>query len=215
MNLEITFHLDGSGIYYDPNEPVMLDSLLAWALAPKQGLRHLERQDVPDDVRLPLKRLDIGETWIWRASAIFPDGPQGEGIWYWRKRFRQSRAELTTGSPNLTNGTYRDWQMPVPLLLCHRMKAWANGSGHQVRKALREVRYLGKKSAHGHGKVLSVEVQECERDHSLRRSGRATRWIPDPNGTRFVRPRPPYWHPHGRVQCIEIGANGAPARQSK
>ena len=205
VNLKITFHLDGSGVYFDPNEPTTLDGLLCWVLAPRQGLHHLERCAVPADVRLPLLQRTMGGVWVWRASALFPEGPTGEGIWHWRKRLRQSRIHLTTGSPNTQNGTYRDWQMPLPLTLCTRMVAYAHGTGTEVKRLLREVRYVGKKAAHGHGKVAKIDVEHCEQDHSLSMDGRAMRWLPTPGGARLVRPRPPYWHPHGRVECCEIG----------
>jgi len=206
MNHKITFHLDGSGVYYDPNEPIHLDALLAWALAPHQGIRHLDRSTKPDLVRLPLMMTEINGHKVWRASALFPVGQTGESVWYWRKRFRQSRCEIATGSPNLTNGTYRDWQMPMPLLLCRRMVAYAAGSGKEIRRVLKkEIRYLGKKRAHGHGKIISIDVEPQDEDMSLVSSGRAMRWIPDPNGQRMVRPIPPYWHPHGAIRCCEIG----------
>ncbi len=206
MNFRITFHLDGTGVYYDPNEPTMLDGLLAWVLGPRQGIRGLDRSGIPQDVQLPLMRETSGDTWIWRASALFPTGPQSEGLWHWRKRLRQSRIDVTTGSPNLQNGQYRDWQTPLPLLLCTQMVAYANGNGKEMRRILREVRYVGKKSAHGHGKVLSVDVDQIEQDHSLVMDGHAMRWLPSSEGTRLVRPRPPYWHPHGRIASCEIGS---------
>lgn len=202
---KITFHLDGTGLYYDPNEPIHLDSLIAWVLAPKQGLRHLDRAGEPGLVRLPIKASRIHGRYIWHASALHPVGPTGESIWYWRKRFRQARCELTTGAPNLTNGTYRDWQMPVSLLLCRRMVAYVVGKRGDIRKALSEVRYLGKKRAHGHGKILSVDIEECDDDYSLVMEGKAMRWLPDPEGSRMVRPQPPYWHPSGRVACKNVG----------
>lgn len=206
MHLRITFHLDGSGVYYDPHEPTMLDGLLHWALAPKQGFTHLDRDDVPGDVQLPLMRRTIDSTWVWHASALMPEGPAGEGLWHWRKRLRQSRIHLTTGSPNTQNGTYRDWQTPLPLLLCTRMVAYASGSGVEVRRQLRGIKYIGKKAAHGHGKVIGIDVEPCEHNYSLSMDGLAMRWLPHADGTRRVRPRPPYWHPHGRVAACEIGS---------
>src|SRR5690606_9511163 len=147
----------------------------------------------------------VGDTWVWRASALMPDGPQAESVWMWRKRFRRDRAHLTAGSPNLQMGTYRDWQTALPLLLCHRLVAYASGSRRHVRKALREVRYLGKKRAHGHGRVIGIEIEEVGEDRSITIDGRAVRWLPDPRGIRMVRPHPPYWHPSGTVRCCEIG----------
>jgi len=203
--MRITFHLDGTGVHFRPWEPIHLDGILAWVLAPRQGYRHLTRDEVPADIELPLLKQRIGETWVWRASALFPEGETGESVWYWRKRFRRHRADLTTGSPNLQMGTYRDWQTPVPFLLCHRLVAYASGDAHEVRRLLREVRYLGKKRAHGHGRIVRMDVEPWPEDWSLSREGRAMRWLPDQDGLRIVRPRPPYWHSHGAIPCCEVG----------
>lgn len=201
----VTFHLDGSGIYFDPLEPIHLDALLAWHFAPLQDLRHLDRSVAPGDVRLPVVTSRINGHLVYHASALFPIGPTGESVWYWRKRFRTSRCELATGSPNITNGTYRDWQMPLPLLLCRRMVAYVRGPRREIRRALEGIRYLGKKRAHGHGKVLGFEIDQVDQDYSLVMDGRAMRWLPMPSGPRLTRPRPPYWHPMGRVECCEVG----------
>jgi len=207
-HLKITFELDGSGIYYDPAEPIHLDALMAVELATIQyGHRHLTRSDVPDDVRLPLCRRHIGDTWVWCASALFPAGPQTETVRHWRCRFRQDRAPgLTAGSPNLTNGVYRDWNMPVPLLLCHRLVGYATGDRREVKNILKRLKALGKKRSQGFGKIVSVAVERIEEDRALTWEGAAMRWLPAGDGVRRVRPRPPYWNPHGAVPCCEVGA---------
>lgn len=206
MIFKVTFTLDGSGVYYDSQEPIHLDALIAWVLAPKQGFRHVTREDVPAVIDLPLLRQHFGDEWVWCASALFPVGPTGEDLQFWRKRFRQNRAELTNGSPNLTNGTYREWNQPVPLLLCTQMVAWGNGDASAVRKALREVKYLGKKRAHGYGRVLRCDVTPCQDDYSLwGPDGRANRFLPYSHGTRLVRPIPPYWNSHGATRCLAVG----------
>jgi len=206
MNFKIVFHLDGSGVYVDPNEPIHLDALLTWSLAPRLGIHgDLPRDRRPEPVPLPLNRRDIGGHWLYAASALFPDGPQGEDLQFWRKRFRQNRAELSTGSPNLTNGTYRDWNAPMPIMLLRRMVAYASGSRNECKRLLRDVQYLGKKRAHGYGKVIGIELDEMEHDWSIVRNGIATRWLPDESGTRLVRLRPPYWNSVDRVMCCEVG----------
>ncbi len=205
--VKITFTLDGSGIYFDPYEPIHLDALLAWAIAPYHcNQRHITRDDLPEHVPLPLYRHDLGNgQWCWCASALFPEGATAETIRFWRKRFRQTRIELTRGSPNLTNGIYRDWQVPVPLLLCHRMIAYARGDRREILKALKRVDYLGKKRAHGLGKIVRVEVDRVEEDRSIVWDGLAMRWLPQADGTRLVRLRPPYWNRHDRIICGEVG----------
>lgn len=206
--LRVTFHLDGTGVVYDPSEPIMLDGLLASAC-----VRHHvhgeppARDEPPADIPLPLARWEDGAVWGWRASALLPEGLTAEALTFWRKRLRQSRITLTAGSPNLAQGIYRDWQMPVPLLLARRMVAYAVGDVYEVRRELRRnIRYLGKKRAHGHGRVIGIDVDPVAEDWSCARDGRATRWLPHPQGVRRVRPRPPYWSAIGRVTCGDIGA---------
>lgn len=205
--IKITFHLDGTGIYYDPNEPLMLDGLLAAAVI--RWHMHGEppaRDEEPADVPLPLARWQRDGVWGWHASALFPDGDSVESMQFWRKRFRQGRVDLTTGAPNLTNGTYRDWNMPLPLLVVPRMVAYAVGDMGRIRHELRRsIKYLGKKRAHGRGAVVRVEVEPTPEDWSIIRDGRLQRWMPYQDGTRLVRPRPPYWNTVGRVRCAEIG----------
>ena len=134
--LRVTFRLDGSGVYYDPAEPLMLDGILAAACS----IHHTHgeppsRDEEPDDIPLPIRRWEIAGTWGWHASALFPEGDTVETLQFWRKRFRQNRIEMSEGSPNLQNGVYRDWNMPLPLLLCRSMIGYAYGDRRYVRCA--------------------------------------------------------------------------------
>jgi CRISPR type IV-associated protein Csf3 len=232
LPLKITFHLDGSGVYLDPSEPIMLDGLLAWALAPFHCKGDPPaRDEPPDDIPLPLGRWEIGGVWGWHASTLFPDGENYETLQYWRKRFRQSRAELvskiersaaahqkvaraiaedegdeTNVTVNIASGSYRDYNMPMPLVLTSKMTAWALGDRKRVEQILRKhIRNLGKKRAYGKGRISSVVVEHCEQDFSLTDDGLAMRWLPQEGGLRIVRPRPPYWNIVGAVACCEIG----------
>lgn len=205
--LKITFHLDGTGVYYDPYKPLTLDGILAAACSRYHV--HGEppaRDEEPFDIPIPLAKWHYGGTWGWHASALMPDGEMAESLVYWRKRFRQDRIELTEGSPNLTNGIYRDWNMPVSLLLCRRMIAFAVGERRTVRRELiRNVKWLGKKRSMGFGCINSIDVERCDTDYSIERDGQLMRWMPKEDGARLVRPRPPYWNNCGRVLCGEIG----------
>ncbi len=208
MNFKVIFQLDGCGMYYDRNEPIHLDALLAWALAPMQSAtQNLGRSDPPDDIQLPLLRSIINGSQIWHASALFPEQDESETYRFWRKRFRQQRIELTTGNVILTNGVYREYNMPVSLLLVPKMIAYASGNCKEVKRILKKhIKSLGKKRAYGYGKVVSIECEETPDDWSLVKDGRAMRWLPEPAGTRPVRPAPPYWNNIGRVNCLEVGA---------
>ncbi len=206
-NLKITFYLDGTGVYYNPSEPIHLDALLAWALMPfhrAKGSQAPTRDEQPIDVPLPLDRWHAGEVWGWKASALYPEGITAESMQYWRKKFRQSRIEVTQGSPNIQNGTYREYNTPLPLLLCHRMVAYAVGDRGRVEQVLRKhIKCLGKKNAYGKGRVLDVKAEVFDYDWSVFCNDKPTRYYPDDNGPLLVRPRPPYWNTCGRVFCLE------------
>ena len=206
MKFKVTFHLDGSGLIYDINEPLHLDALLAWVLAPRQKIhQHLGRDDIPEGVKLPLMRETIGKHWVYKASALLPEGFIGEDLQHWRKRFRTNKSDVTNGSPNLTNGTYRDWNNPLPLVLVRNMIAYADGNRSEVKKLFKEVKYLGKKRAHGHGKILDISFDEVQDDFTLIKDGKSMRWMPDVNGTRIVRMQPPYWNRHDRIYACDVG----------
>lgn len=210
--IKIIFNLDGTGVSFDPSEPILLDALLAWALAPFHCTGEPPaRDEQPADIPLPLGKWRGHGAWGWTASAIFPDGPQFDGLTFWRKRFRTNRAELTAGTINTQNTGTRDYNMPLPLLLCTRMVAWALGDRKRVEHILRkQVKYLGKKRSHGHGLVNDVSVEWCEDDFSLTRDGRAMRWLPQPGAARIVRPRPPYWNIIDAIPSCEIGDKWSP-----
>jgi len=205
--LKITFHLDGTGVYYNPFQPTMLDGILAWCLcAYHVSGEPPRRNETPDDIPLPLRKWEINGSWGWHASALFPDETSFETLQFWRKRFRLSRIEFTRGSPNRTNGVYRDWQMPMPLFLCRNMIAYAHGDRSTVQKVLRRgVKYIGKKPAMGKGRVVGIDVEWIDEDRSVTVGGNAMRWLPETGGVRLVRPRPPYWNVVGRVPCCEVG----------
>lgn len=207
--LKITFHLDGTGLYYDPYEPIHLDALLAWALMPfhrQKGDNPPTRESQPIDVPLPLGKWQIGNHCGWHASALFPEGDTAESLQFWRKKFRQNRIELTKGSSNLQNGVYREYNTPLPLCLTRSMVAYALGDRGRVHQILRKhVRYLGKKNAYGKGRVINIDVEIIDTDYSLTKDGKAMRFLPDDNGIRRVRMRPPYWNGFEKTESCEIG----------
>jgi len=207
MHFKVIFHLDGCGIYYGPENIIHLDSLLTWALYPMQAeMTDLGRDDKPADIKIPLLESTVNGSKVWHASALFPEGGEFETLRYWRKRFDQNAMEGVNGNPNIKSGVYREYNVPVPLLLVPRMIAYASGNRKEVKKILKKnIKALGKKWSYGYGRVLDVECVETEADLSYVKDGRAMRWLPAKDGTKFVRPKPPYWNNVGRVECCQIG----------
>lgn len=206
--IRIIFHLDGAGIYWDPNEPIHLDGVLAWCLAPY----HTDgdppgRNEEPIDIPVPLRKWRIGGQWGWHASALFPEGVAGEGLQLFRKRFREDKIDLVRkGTASRVSGAFRDTQLPIPLLLCERMVGYACGDRSSVHRILkRGVHFLGKYATMGKGRVVGVDVEWIDEDWSLVRDGKAQRYLPHPQGRRVVRTRPPYWNTCGAVRCCDVG----------
>jgi hypothetical protein len=210
--LKVTFNLDGTGFYYDPAEPLHLDALAAWLLAPLHSKESgLGREDTPVFVPLPFTMWRHGNARGWRASAVIPADTNiyMESLIFWRKKFRQSRIEMTQGSPNLTNGIYREYNTPLPLTVCTQAYAYCVGDRGRVRQLLKRLKWLGKKSSMGRGQITSVEVEHCSQDWSCVKDGLAMRWLPKESATRLVRTLPPYWNNIDRTPCCEVGEDYA------
>ena len=207
-NLEIIFHLNGTGVYYNPGEPIHLDALMAWVEIPKfVELDNIQKSDKPFDVPLPLEKWEINGQWVWKASALFPGKVPFESIQYWRKKFRMNKIEIMEGSVNTKQGRFREYNTPMCLILTPFLKGWCVGNKNKVKKILSKIKYLGKKTAYGKGKVTAIEIKEIDNDYSLWKDDKTTRWLPDKNGMKFVRCRPPYWNRIDRINCKEIEYN--------
>lgn len=205
--LKITFTLDGTGVYYDPNEPPMIDALIAWEKVTHMSniTDDLQRDDIPADIPLPLKIWRMGGTWGYHASALFPEGDIVDSLQMWRKKFRQNRIEMIgKGTPSLVSGVYREYNHPLPLIICQKLVGWCVGNRQKVRRSLNRIKSIGKKRALGKGKVVSLSVEHADADYSLIKDGLAMRYLPFPGGLREVRMRPPYWNNTGRIESCEI-----------
>jgi CRISPR type IV-associated protein Csf3 len=208
MFFKVVFHLDGSGLIYDPTEPINLDSLLSYCLAPIHCQNtNIGRMDEPEYIPLPLMKHTFEDgAWVWQASALFPEGPISESMQHWRKKFRQNRIEYADGSLNLMSGIYREYNVPIPLTHCLKMIAYANGNASETKRILeKNIKFLGKKRAYGKGAVVGITTEEMSGNCSLVKNGLAMRWLPSKSGSRLVRLQPPYWNNVNRVVCCEIG----------
>lgn len=205
--LKITFEVDPAGIIYDPLNPIMLDSLIDWCLSPMVRTGDApSRGEEPEEIRLPLGTWHIGEYWGWCTSALLPEGDVQETIRHYRKKFRANRVSLTSGMPNLQSGPTREYNLPFVQQLPDKLIAFAVGDRKRINGLFRRnLRYLGQKRHRGMGRIEDYTIEIVDTDYSLIRDGLAMRWLPDPNGLREVRLRPPYWNNNNRVVCCEIG----------
>ncbi len=199
--------MDGTGVVMYPQNPIHLDSLLAWAICPGHLIdKGLERNEIPEIQRLPFGEWHINGFWGWHASALFPDG-EIESLQYWRKKFRTNRIQMTKGSPNLMSGKYKEYNIPIPLILCNTITAYALGSRKRINQLLKRIKYIGKKGAYGKGCVVSVSTEVIEKDFSLIKNGKTMRFLPAKKGGRYGRVLPPYWNATERIQTCYVGDN--------
>jgi CRISPR type IV-associated protein Csf3 len=205
-NLKIIFELDGEGIVMYPNYPIHVDSLMAAVLAEDLKLDPVTRDARPVNIKLPLGKWELGNVWGWRASVLFIEGDRFETVGYWRKRFRQGRyADVGSQKVNLIQGIFRDYNTPLPVIVCRFLVAYAVGDADRVLNILRKIRYIGHKRNIGYGRVIDLSVEKTDEDYSIERDGRAQRFLPCATGTKFVRTCPPYWNSFGRVKCVNVG----------
>lgn len=207
--VQVKIFVDAKGACIDPCNPLMLDALLAYCLAPfhTSGIPP-DRDEVPDEIPLPLGRWKCPELdcWGWCASAMLPDGETFESVYMRRRKMQMNRLELTKGTVNTAIGTMKEWNVPVPITLCHSLTGYALGDRKRIQQALeKNCRYVGRERQTGHGRISGIEVSWCEHDWSIVNQGRATRPLPCVDGARLMRPRAPYWNIVGRVPHREVG----------
>lgn len=202
--LKIIFEMDGSGVVFDPHEPVHLDALLAYvALAQAGKLTDLAEDEIPIEPELPLEKRGAGQDWIWSASVLLP-ADEGETIQLARRRFDAHRADLLPGRINLEAGIAKLTQTPWPLSMSRTFIAYCIGHFYALRALCSHIKYIGRERGRGKGRVNNVRIAAWDGDPIII-DGRAMRYIPHPSGFNIVRPRPPYWHPYGAVRCLSVG----------
>jgi hypothetical protein len=209
VNYKITFNLDGTGVYINPTDPIHIDALLSWVMTPlkiEKDKRIFDRDSVPDKIPIPITMGEINGHRIFCASALSPEGNFNYASEFYKKSFNLNHIDITHGSPVLTNGKYRSYKNNMQLLLTHKMIGFfnSNSSIKELNRLFKNIRYLGKKSAYGYGKVISTQIEEVECGYYWFKDGKTMRFIPHENGNRFIRATPPYWNNHNKVRCLDV-----------
>lgn len=141
-------------------------------------------------------------TWFYRASwAIWPERvADGTDAWVKRNDFfaldyLDHRARINIGS-----GRYKNYRMPVWYRSATHVDWYLVGDADEIRRVLSVATHIGKKTAHGWGRVREWIVEPSERDYSIVRDGKLVRGVPLdalPKRVEFARThygfRPSYW----------------------
>jgi len=204
--LKVIFEMDGAGIEYSPHEPLHLDGLLSWCLVEKSPEYTHDRDGQPTELDLPLKKWESPEDWCWKASALAPEGWNMETIRYVRRHFDVSLAVLSAGKPNTIGLRYKDRNDPHTFQLVTALAAYVDTDEPEiVQRELVKLKYLGRGAARGNGRIRKIRFEPAAEDFSVIKNGIAARYVPHPQGWKFVRCRPEYWRTPGRVHCFTPG----------
>lgn len=179
-----------------------------------------ERDGKPFEFNLPIKSTSIMGQKIYHASALFPQGGEEEIIQYFRTKFPQEFITDCIGSANLQSGLTRDHNNPYTVTLCREMVGYCIGKKKVIRKLFYRshdehgellpkkrlmISGLDKKRNRGLGGISDIIVEKVDYDWSIIKDGKAQRYLPDSDGMRLCRTRPPYWNLYGAVECCDVG----------
>lgn len=179
-----------------------------------------ERTDTPYEIYLPIMSRVIKGEKVYMASALFPEGGVIETIQYFRTKYPQEYIIDCIGTANLQSGLTRDHNNPYTVTVCNKMVCYVVGKKKVIRKLLYrshdkcgnilpekklKVEALDKKRSVGLGGVADIEVEKVDYDWSMIKDGKAQRYLPDPDGMRICRLRPPYWNIYNAVACCDVG----------
>lgn len=142
---------------------------------------------------------------LWYATELRPIGAAATGAAYLHRRYPTDRADLAARQAAPTRaGRYKDVRLPLPVTTTEAVEGWCIGDCGEVARLLDGITHIGRKAAHGRGRVLRWQVEPAAEiapaDILDRRAVPVDSladgdWI-DP--ARYA-PRlgwtPPYWHP--------------------
>jgi hypothetical protein len=210
-----------------PEGPPQLDALLEYAMStftpkPYEGYRLDRATPLPEQgsLRIPLSRERLGDWLVARCSSpILPECR--ETVEHVSKRLSVEEATLLHPAQRLvvttTNAWTKSYRLPLRVLAVDRVCWFAVGTGHEIRSLLRRcVHAVGKKAAHGYGRVKEWVVERAggdynwyaphERGKVLMRPLPSGKWLPkDLVGWRpgYGAVCAPYWHPERYCERVE------------
>jgi len=229
----VTAHM-GAGVAYTPGDGLSLDGPLLYAVVlERRGHDYFARPD-PDDIVAtdtahpdPAMPLAVhgdpaAGRWCYRVSGATIDGPHGEELLHWHKRFDEALAGWLDDEAAIDDrrrrvpsntGEFMAYRMPIYLQLAERIHWYAVGHPAETLRLLEtHVRHIGKKHSSGHGLVVGWEVEGIPEDRSLwgpdgaptrtipiELAGDAADWGAETAWTGF---RPPYWLPANQALCV-------------
>lgn len=201
------------GPVHAPDGLPMLDGLLAWATALRDGLPLALTASEAQDIDLPLARSPCGRLWLCSQGSAEVEAAE---LRYTNKRPAieqfQTLAEPKMKRVDIGAGANKGYRIPRPVsyLVDDRIAWWAIGGADAIRALLGLVTHIGKKRSVGWGRVVEWRVEATEPwcGFPVLRDGQPLRPLPlDWTGltpeppTAYRTLGPPYWD-HSREELV-------------
>lgn len=173
---------------------------------------------------VPSEGLRDESLWYWACSSAQID-VKGRDTQHWNKRFDTqdslSRHIDFCGKVEkilIEQGRYKAYHMPLPTLVCDKVRWYAYGDMEQVADLLLPIMAMGKKRAQGNGSVLRWEIEPMAEDWSTWQTNKLMRPLPRQLGNgvqwelfdmQYTAFRAPQWHPGNQEMCVTKGTRYA------
>lgn len=215
-------------------DPPQLDALLEWSLSPfeddfrrgqEAGLTHHKvDRSLPappqGKIAIPIRREWLDKHLVACCSNPILPKPQTETVEYVCKRISTENAELLATQErkvvSTTNSWTKSYRLPLRIRQVMCVRWFCMGNERNLKKALRDVKAIGKKVSDGYGRVKEWVTEPAREDCSwyapspsglvLMRTLPVGDWLPkDLLGCRrhFGACCPPYWHPERFTEVVE------------
>lgn len=186
--------------------PIHLDGLILYNYFYAKNKERIT--NVNFNIEIPELSIDKYESdygSCWRASALIVDSKQMDSKQHVRRRFNDNRITMFNTTVNNQGFFTANRNTPVNIIVCDRLVSYIRCKIDEIEKYIMMINYLGKYRSAGYGRVQNILIQEQDNDYSLTKNGRATRYIPIPNGRRFGRAMPPYWREDNSLNTTYVG----------
>lgn len=185
--LKVTFNLDNTGVVM-PVFPLHLDSLAAYAVT-QRYLPFLEAHSIEalralsDD--LPIEKHRVGNDWVYKASALVPEGTIEHTTHFYTQRIDQDQYAKDVVSGKVTKGKYvagqplkphalkldvvrghdRNMLGFYPIANIRKLVAYCIADKEALEEILIGydfITHIGKRRRQGYGRISSIEIERDE-----------------------------------------------------
>ena len=156
-------HITGmlvSGFIPGADDAVHLDGILSAAVfgCSKVGAKVDPSESFVLPLPVDLHWVDDGGRPLWLTTDFRAADPQ-QGTAYIHSRYPDHRADLANKQSVLTSaGRFKDTRMPLRIITAGLIGAWCIGDVDEIRSLLAATTHVGRKPAHGQGRVVKWEV---------------------------------------------------------